>query len=100
MHDGGDEHRQHEAGDHFENEGAALEDIAERDEEEEADGVAGLGGDGDVAHLRLGDMEAAGHLDEQRLVEVEGGDGDAGGEAEQGYQALAGCEDAGAVGFC
>ena len=89
-HDGGDEHRQDEAGDHLQDEAAAFEHIAERHEEEEADGVAGLGGDGDVAHLRLGDVEAAGHLDEQGLVEVEGGDGDAGGEAEQRNEALAG----------
>jgi hypothetical protein len=88
-HDGSDEHRQDEAGNHFQDEAAALEDIAERHEEEKSDGVSGLGGDGDVAHLCLGDVEAASHLDEQGLVEVEGRDGDAGGEAEQRNQPLA-----------
>ena len=88
--DGSDEHGQDESGDHFEDETAALEDIAERHEEEKADGVARLSGDGDVTHPGLGDVEAAGHLNEERLVEVEGRDRDAGGEAEKGNEALAG----------
>jgi len=88
--DGGDEHGQDESGDHFEDETAALEDIAEGHEEEEADGVARLSGDRDVTHPGLGDVEAASHLNEQRLVEVEGRNRDARGEAEQRNEALTG----------
>ncbi len=76
-------------GDHLEDEAAAFQNIAERYKEEQPDGVAGLRGDGDVAHLGLGDVEAACHVDEQRLVEIESGDGNARGQAEQRDEALA-----------
>jgi hypothetical protein len=46
-----DEHGGHEAGDHFKDETAALENIAERHEKEQSNGIAGLRGYGNMAHL-------------------------------------------------
>jgi hypothetical protein len=88
--DRSNEHGEHEAGDHLHDQAAALEDIAERNEEQQSDGVAGLRGNGDMAHLSFGGVQAAAHLNEQRLIEIERGNGDAAGEAEQRDKALAG----------
>ena len=75
-------HGDDQPGDHLEDEAAALEHIAERHKEEQPYRVTGLGSDSDVAHLGFVGMQTAAHLDKQRLIEIESGNGDARGQAE------------------
>ena len=63
-----------------EDEGAAFDEVAERAEEEEAGGVAGLGEGGHVGGLLVCDVEVGGEFVEDGVRVVEVGDGDAGGD--------------------
>ena len=72
-----------DGGVHAHHEGATLKDIAQGDEEEEAAGIANLRRHGDKAYVRFRRVEGAGHLSEEGLVVVNGGDAYGTGEAEE-----------------
>ncbi len=82
--EGDGEEREGDGGEHAHHQGAALDDIAERDDEEEPNGVADQGGDGDKAGVAGDDVEALGHLQQKRLVVVDAGDADSAGESQKG----------------
>jgi hypothetical protein len=75
---------------HAHHEGAAFEQVAEGDEGEHAEGVADLGGDGDEAGLSGGGSVGSAHLEQERLVVVDGRDADGAGQPEE-WQWSSGC---------
>ncbi|EMD23884.1 hypothetical protein C791_6543 [Amycolatopsis azurea DSM 43854] len=75
----GDREQRQQPGD----EPTAFEQVTERDQQEQAQAVAELRERDDAAHGRRGDPEIGAHGDEQRLREVDRGDGRPGGHGEQ-----------------
>ena len=76
-----------DAGKETHHEPAALDNIAQRHKGEDANRVTDLRRHSDHAHLAVAGAQAAGHIEQQRLVVIDVGDSDTARKAEKWQQA-------------
>ena len=86
--EGGKQRRCGDSGNEAHHEAATFDNIAERNEGKDADGIADLRGDSDGAHAAVIHVEAASHVEQKGLIVVDVRDADTACQAEKGQQAV------------